>query len=1024
MWGGWLDKGKELAEQAKRAAAELEGRLDESAGIQPTGSAGGVDVTTISADEDEALNDNWDDDEEEAQFVVSSPREEKGDHPPLQQQQPETVKEEEEQQAATGEEIGNGGGGWAADEEEDLDLGDDDEGAQQETTVPTASAQPPPEEPTTAPETFEAPTTTAAAEKEEQQPAKEPEPAAVVAHGVGMEEKGAVRSAPQEQPDEERIGAVEKEREEEEYVAADVPKTDEKEPEEEVEAKSGGGFFGALAHAAHAPKPKDLLGGLSHLTHQIPLGKGDKEEAEEEEEQEQEDQAKDSQQVESLPVDRQPEAVEMPPKPVEHAETEDPPKEETGEEPPESTPQVANFTDQTKTAPEFSNSQSLPPDELARIMEQQSEYTQMMEARMDELQQKLGQREEQLFSKTEQLTMMENMHESEKQELIQKIQSTKEEAKRRIQKAKERVEAMELKLKNATSSQGSSAEETEKQAEIINALREEGEKLARKQADMEAAVRSAKGEARELREELEDTNSEKEKALEKIASLQTELKKTQDDLSSARKGESQAEKLDTDLRQAREESEKRAANILSLEQQIKELKASQKELKTELESTRKGAAVETEQERKKLRKEHNDQVADLESKLQKSEREAAVREDALRHEVDELRKRWQDAVRRADALSVDVQSSTAPLLRQLESTNKQNRARAAAWAELETQLRAELEESVISNEQLAKERSEWKTKCTRLERSTKEHETELKQMKGELHDKTEKVQQLEHELEELKAKGEKMKTEWAEVERLANEGVSRVRSEMTRTVVDAEERHRSQIESMEARLAQERDERTKLEKKLEGLLENAGMFVPEESSSLPLATVVEDKPKKLRNSEGQVEILAGALGGFGSDGENSDDEDENDASNRGSGSFAALEQLTSRLKASKVELTTLRNRLQESEKTREELVQVLAESRNAREKLPLFEAKVHELTAENEELTLEVQGLREDIVETREMYRTQLNVLLEAQAAAPPQANGDSKPAQENVEPTEEKPAQENGTVEAAPSSGAKSADI
>ena len=92
-----------------------------------------------------------------------------------------------------------------------------------------------------------------------------------------------------------------------------------------------------------------------------------------------------------------------------------------------------------------------------------------------------------------------------------------------------------------------------------------------------------------------------------------------------------------------------------------------------------------------------------------SGRAAKLAAEGLRKEVDELRKRWQDAVRRADALSVDVQSSTAPLLRQLESTNKQNRARAAAWAELETQLRSELEENVINNEKLSKERTDWKT---------------------------------------------------------------------------------------------------------------------------------------------------------------------------------------------------------------------------------------------------------------------------------------------------------------------------
>ena len=916
MWGSFLDTGKALAEQAVKRAAELEGQLNESAGIQPSSH----DNVPLATEDDDALDDKWDDDEEDM----------------IPEKQHESADEDSAAAAAAG--------GWAEDDEA-LDLDESTKDAQEDLD----SAPQPPKEDT---------------------PKEEPPVEDALEEEAPMEETPEVLGAAEEtEPELVYETSMTKEESKNETPPAD---------EKEVERSS------PPAHEATVEEEQDKT-----------LSSGQDEILEEE---------KSSPAEVAPPEDSppKPETADVPPEPVESAELEVAPPSIAEEG------KATNETDATGVD-ESSSSQisAVPPhsvdsEELARIMEQQAEYTRMMEAKMEDLQQRLAQREDQLFSKTEQLTTNEEMHEQEKQELLQKIQHTKEEAKRRIQKAKERVEAMEQTLKNATSSKGSSAEEIQKQAEIISALREEGEKLARKQLDMEAAVRGAKGEARELRETLEETVAAQTKALDKISTLEAELKSTKDDLSSARKGESQAGKLDSDLRHVREESEKRAATILSLEQQVKELKATQKELQHELESTRTGAAVETEQEIKKLRKDHNDLIADLESKVQRSERDAAVREDALRHEVGELRKRWQDAVRRADALSVDAQSSTAPLLRQLESTNKQNRARAAAWAELETQLRSELEESVISNEQLAKERSEWKTKCTRLERATKENETELKQVKGELHDKSEKVQQLQHELEKMKAEGEKMKAEWAEVERLANEGVSRVRSEMTRTVVDAEERHRSQIESMEAQLAQERDKILQMQKQFDVGL-GKGVAEVADEPSLPLATVVEDRPKRLRNSEGQADILAGALGAFGRDGDNSDeDDDENDNSrNSGggaNGSFAALEQLTSRLKASKVEIKTLRNRLAESEKSREELVKVLGESRNAREKLPLLESQVQELTEENKQLSQEVEGLREDIVDVRELYRTQMNVLLEAHAAATPQTNGKMAPIQGSPE--------------------------
>lgn len=101
-------------------------------------------------------------------------------------------------------------------------------------------------------------------------------------------------------------------------------------------------------------------------------------------------------------------------------------------------------------------------------------------------------------------------------------------------------------------------------------------------------------------------------------------------------------------------------------------------------------------------------------------------------------------------------------------------------------------------------------------------------------------------------------------------------------------------------------------------------------------------------------------------------------------SYAALEQLSSRLKTAQVELESLRKSLRESQATRNSLVEELGETRLAKEKLPLFEAKVKELTDENRELELEIRGLRDDIADVREMYRTQLNVLLEEKAVTTP----------------------------------------
>ena len=134
----------------------------------------------------------------------------------------------------------------------------------------------------------------------------------------------------------------------------------------------------------------------------------------------------------------------------------------------------------------------------------------------------------------------------------------------------------------------------------------------------------------------------------KIEKVQTDLKSTQEQLTSARKGETQAGKLETELQSAKEEIANKANAIMALEQNVKELISGNKELAKEAEESRQGLAQDNHKAVTEMRKEHNEALADLETKLQTTEREAAVREDALRHEVEELRKRWQDAVRRAD----------------------------------------------------------------------------------------------------------------------------------------------------------------------------------------------------------------------------------------------------------------------------------------------------------------------------------------------------------------------------------------
>jgi len=244
---------------------------------------------------------------------------------------------------------------------------------------------------------------------------------------------------------------------------------------------------------------------------------------------------------------------------------------------------------------------------------------------------------------------------------------------------------------------------------------------------------------------------------------------------------------------------------------------------------------------------------------------------------------------------MDVQQSTAPLLRQLESLERQSRARAATWADLETKLRSDLENSVIENEQLVKERNELKSTANRLQRLMKDRDEELSSSRTKLDDQSVKIKQLETKLSSAESERQKMKEKYEEIEKVANEGVSKVRSDMMQTVVESEERYRTQIESAEKELRTERDIRSQLERQVEQLLENSGMIqLPPTPGEQRI--VSEESPKKLRSTQGQAEILASTLTGLDSDDEDGASEDEEESSTpAGLSSFAAMEELNQRL---------------------------------------------------------------------------------------------------------------------------------
>ncbi len=334
---------------------------------------------------------------------------------------------------------------------------------------------------------------------------------------------------------------------------------------------------------------------------------------------------------------------------------------------------------------------------------------------------------------------------------------------------------------------------------------------------------------------------------------------------------------------------------------------------------------------------------------------------------------------------MDVQHSTAPLLRQLESTERQNRARATAWAELETKLRSDLEEHVIQLEKITKERNDLRASDKRLNRLLKEKEEEVASSIETIEALSSTIETLEAQVEDLEKEKKRMKEELARAERQASEGLNKARNDIMKTMNDREERYLSQIAGLEERLEMEREKRGNLEKQLDILAENvkASEFTQKSPSLGGNYGVSSEEEKKLRATTNQASILHDTLIGLDSDDDNAEDEVINTAQDFGS--FAAMEQLSLGLKGAKLELEALRKQLTSSEEIREGLLAELGETKKAAEKLSLFEERVSELTMEVKLKDMEIKGLQDDIADVKSLYRSQLDALLEEKAAEPRQ---------------------------------------
>ncbi|PPD87415.1 hypothetical protein GOBAR_DD15643 [Gossypium barbadense] len=231
--------------------------------------------------------------------------------------------------------------------------------------------------------------------------------------------------------------------------------------------------------------------------------------------------------------------------------------------------------------------------------------------------------------------------------------------------------------------------------EIIKQVMAEGEELSKKQATQESLIRKLRAQIRELEEEKKGLTTKlqairperKWKSPNKFLTCGVEENKVE----SIKKDKTATEKLLQETIEkhqvelaAQKDFYTNALNAAREAEALAEARANN-EARTELESRLREA-----EERESMLVQT---LEELRQTLSRKEQQAVFREDMLRRDIEDLQKRYQASERRCEELITQVPESTRPLLRQIEAMQETTSRRAEAWAAVERSLNSRLQEA-------------------------------------------------------------------------------------------------------------------------------------------------------------------------------------------------------------------------------------------------------------------------------------------------------------------------------------------
>ncbi|KAK4479604.1 hypothetical protein RD792_015127 [Penstemon davidsonii] len=558
------------------------------------------------------------------------------------------------------------------------------------------------------------------------------------------------------------------------------------------------------------------------------------------------------------------------------------------------------------------------------------------------------------------------------------IESIREEYHQRVATLERKVYALTKErdtLRRENNRKSDAAALLKEKDEIITQVMAEGEELSKKQAAQESQMRKLRAQIRELEEEKKGLLTKLQVEENKVESLKKDKAATENLLQET------VEKHQAELA-TQKEYYTSALNAAKEAETLAEARANT-EARTELESRireaedRESMLVQT--------------LEELRQTLSRKEQQAVFREDMLRRDCEDLQKRYQASERRCEELITQVPESTRPLLRQIEAMQETAARRAEAWAAVERSLNSRLQEAEAKaagaeekersiTERLTQTLSrinvlEAQISCLRAEQTqltrslekerqkAAENRQEYLALKEEADTNEGKVNQLEEEIKELRRKHKKELHEALTHQELLQKELEREKA--ARLDQEKASRHQSSTIPDQSPIARQKS----------AAFEN-GNLTRKLSSASSLSSMEESY------------FLQSTLG-------SSDNLSEHRSAAEGTMSPYYMKSMTSStfeaaLRQKEGELASYMSRLASLESIRDSLAEELVKMTEQCEKLRVEAATLPGLRAELEALrrrhsaALELMGerdeeleeLRADIIDLKEMYREQVNMLV------------------------------------------------